>query len=107
MRGPGRRRRGWRALAPACALLAVHVVAQAIAITHDVGTEGHPAGEVCTVCISLGKLGAGHVTTSAPAPAVAATHEAAVSDSALLARAALVAGYRARAPPVASRGRAL
>lgn len=98
--GRGGRRR-LSALAPAVVLAAAFVAAQALAITHDVGPEGHPAGEVCTLCISLGSLGAADAAPQHAAPLPAAD-VAVVSNGPVPFLAVPRAAHRARAPPVPS-----
>lgn len=98
---PVRRRRRWPGLLPGLVLAAALVAAQAVAVAHDLGPDGHPAGEVCAVCVSFGTFGAG--AEAPPQAALVATiDEPAAANGAVLRRAAPQHSYQARAPPFAS-----
>lgn len=99
--GPFRRLRRWRALFPGLVLAAALIAAQAVAVGHDLGPDGHPAGEICAVCVSFGTLGTGAEATP-QATLVDAVHEPAAASGTALRGAAPKPSYHARAPPIAS-----
>lgn len=99
---PARRLKRRPALLSALVLAATLVAAQAVAVAHDPGPDGHPAGETtCAVCIAVGSLTGG--PAAAPqAVVVDQVHERGAAVGAVLLGAAPPAAYDARAPPLAS-----
>ena len=88
-------------LVPAALLLAAYLGAQGVAAAHELGTDAHPGGELCALCISLSTLGAADVPAAGPAAAVPVEAAVAATDP-ILGRARPCTTYEARAPPFAS-----